>query len=289
MTTLSKSPIALLRLAWNTIFSNPAVLFPFAILVFIQVLILEIIFFAPRYPLSLFFGPIISKMEGAGFLHYPLNYLLLLKWSHSIQMILFVFLNCFFIGAAVLIIEQINSNKIVQLRQIFREALSRYINLFVFAVINIVLVQFFSLGHGLLIQRAMAIKSVTGIFFFIKQAVLLSAPLVQLLFAFILGALFAFVIPIVMLERKKIFTAFWINFREFGRSFGIMFWMITLSGILYLPIILIKSYLSTQPALFPPEALGIILILGVLVMALIDAWQYTAITIYYLDKKEGAK
>src|ERR1035437_4824678 len=102
---------SLLNAVFNTLITNPIVLYPIFVLGFIQLLFLEIIYFTPRYPLSEFFGPIIVKTAGPVFLHYPYNYLLLSKWFHGFEVYIAIFISCIFYAAAVLIISLINSGK----------------------------------------------------------------------------------------------------------------------------------------------------------------------------------
>ena len=97
-------PIALLRTSLGSILQNPIILYPFALMACIQLFIIEILFFAPRHPLNLFFAPMIKTLEGERFLHYPFNYAVLNKWFASTQMFTYVLLNSFFFGVAVMII-----------------------------------------------------------------------------------------------------------------------------------------------------------------------------------------
>ena len=114
-------PVSLLKAAFNTLVANPIILYPFFVLGFIQFLLLEIIYFAPRYPLSGLFGPIIVKTAGPAFLHYPYNYLLLSKWFHGLEGFIAIFISCIFYGAAVLIISLIDNRKPVNLKKVFQQ------------------------------------------------------------------------------------------------------------------------------------------------------------------------
>ena len=67
----AKNVIDLIRFSLNTLFQNPLIAYPFVIIAFIQLFVLEIFYFAPRYPLSIFFGPLIRTLYGEGYLHYP--------------------------------------------------------------------------------------------------------------------------------------------------------------------------------------------------------------------------
>ena len=220
-------------------------------------------------------------------MHYPFNYVLLNKWFQQVQVPVYVIFNSFFIGAAVLIIHNINNDKSVKMKTVFKKTLSSYIHLIVACVVAVVVLFGLSSFYGLLMRRALTIRSISGIFFMIKQAVLLGAPYVNLLFAVIVTSVFAFVIPIIVIEKKKVFSAIILNFKNLWKSFFVVFTVIFLSGLIYVPILLLRSSGQLFRTVMIPEAWGITLIISVFVSLFIDALQYTAITTFYLLKKES--
>lgn len=282
-----QSPLALLNLSITTISKNPVILFPYLIYAFIQLLILEIIFFAPRYPLVNFFGPIIARKEGMAYFQYPANYLLMLKWFHGAELVLYVFFGVIFFGINVFIVSLINGGKEIRLQQVLRKIFGSYIHLFLQAVLMILILKLFSIGFSPIINRAGQIQSTTGIFFIIKQSVLFFSPFVNLLFAFFVTTIFAFVVPAIIIDKKKIFSALKTNF-TLWRSWRVIFGAVFISGMLYLPIYLIKTTPLALQVMRVPEVTGILTIVGILVSLLTDVIQITAITIYYLAKKESA-
>ena len=72
-----KQLIPLLRGSIETFITHPVILFPFVTIAFIQMLILEVLYFAPRFPLSVFFNPIVKTLWGEKFVHYPHNFVVL--------------------------------------------------------------------------------------------------------------------------------------------------------------------------------------------------------------------
>jgi len=101
--------IPLIRESVNNYFANPVILLPFVTIAFIQLLVLEVIYFSPRFPLVKFFGPMISRLEGESFLHYPSNFLILPKWFQLAQYVIYIFISSFFICTAINIISNIES------------------------------------------------------------------------------------------------------------------------------------------------------------------------------------
>lgn len=286
MNNTTQGSFSLLRAAFNTVVTNPIILYPFFILACIHLLFLEIIYFTPRYPLSEFFGSIINKTAGPAFMHYPYNYLLLSKWYYGIETIICVFISCIFYGAAVLIIALIEGGQEINLKKVFQQILSLYVHLVAAMILAVILLKGLSFLHGLAFNRALLIESTTGIYFLIKKTVIVSAPYLPLLFSCFVFSFFAFVVPIIVIEQKKIAAAVKLNFRNYRRFFGLIFGMTLISGLLYLPFILSRSSLTDQWVLIAPEKSGLFLVLSILVMLLIDAIQYTAITLCYLLNRE---
>ena len=63
---VKSSPITVLRLTFNLFKPEyQQIFYPFIIIVFINLFVLEILYFSARYPLSIFFAPIIGRIFGA--------------------------------------------------------------------------------------------------------------------------------------------------------------------------------------------------------------------------------
>jgi len=278
--------IAILRSALGTIMSHPVVLFPFSIVAFVQLLVLEVIFFAPREPLRQFFSPMIHRFAGEVYLHYPFNFFLLNRWFQKVQIPIYLFLSAYLIGVVIAVIRDINSEEKVRIGKIFKETLSLYVHIFVSAALSVGILYGFTFAYGLLIRRAIAISSTSGIFFLVKQTVLVGAPYFNLMFAVFITALFAFVLPIIVIEKKKVFSAIIHNFRLLGGSFLCLLGVVFVPSFIYLPVLLLRSNKHLFGDVLAPEMWGVLMVVSIFVLLLIDALQYTGITILYLLKKE---
>ena len=281
-----KQSFSLLGSSISSLFKNPYILYPFAILGFVQLLFLEILFFAPRFPLSLVFHPIIRRLKGDVYLHYPFNFDLVSHWFQSAQIFIFLFITSFFIGKAVMFIAKINQEGRIEKKVLPKLSLRSYVNLIVgFFLIFLAMYGLTSL-YGLLIRRAAQIRSMDGIYFLIKQAVLVGAPYFNLLFSIIVTTIFAYLVPIIVLEKKNIFIALGRNFKILRGSFFPLLIVIFISSLLYIPILLIRSNQRWLLSFVSPEGWQVFIIFGVFVMLFIDAIQYTAITTCYLLTKD---
>lgn len=286
-----KQIIPLLKESVNSLIANPIILFPFITTAFIQLLILEIIYFSARFPLVYFFGPMIRKLNGelSGeiYLHYPQHLLILPKWFQITQYFIFIFVSSFLTAVAIDIIKNINNNKKATFPGALRDMLPRYVHICIAAFISFFLFFGISKMHELIIAKAMHIRSETGIFYLIKAIVLYGAPYFGLLTGIFVTALFAFVLPIIVIKQKKVFSAIILNFKYLWGSFWFVFFIVLIPMLFYVPVLLVQNNLSSV-ANFTFEGVRMIsLVLGVFVMALIDATVYTAITTHYLMMKEN--
>ena len=283
-----KQIIPLLRESVNSFVANPIILFPFITTAFIQLFVLEIIYFAPRFPLVCFFGPIINRMEGEAYLHYPQHLLMLPKWFQTAQYFLFIFVSSFLIAVAIEIIKNINNNKKVTFPNALRAMLPQYVHICLAGILTFLVFFILSKLHGLIIGRAMQIRSDEGIFHIIKVVVLYGAPYFNLLIGTFATAVFAFVLPIIVIEQKKILQAVSLNFKYLWGSFRFIFFIVLIPMLFYVPILLLQGNLSSIASQTFEGVRLLSPAISIIALTLIDATVYTAITTYFLLKKESA-
>ena len=219
-------------------------------------------------------------------MHYPYNYILLSRWYHGLESFIYVFINCFFYAAAVATIALIDKNKEIHWKQIFQRIRSSYIHLAAAMLLNVFSLSLLSFLFAIVIRRAEQIRSTAGTYSVIKSIILISAPYMHFLMAILSFSAFAFLIPIIILENKSFFAALKSNFLRYGGLIADVFILSGLTGSLYLPFLLYRSFLSEKWAVISPEISGLWLVLSILVMLIIDAVQWTAITLLYLSKTE---
>jgi len=130
-----KQLIPLLRGSVDTFVNNPIILIPFITIAFVQLLVLEVLYFSPRFPLSSFFNPIIWTKWGMQFIHYPNNILILPKLFQNMQVVVYIFVSSFFIAVAIGIISAINSGKKINFSSACKDTLGQYIHIFTGALI----------------------------------------------------------------------------------------------------------------------------------------------------------
>jgi hypothetical protein len=283
----SIQPFTFLKTAVNTLSQNTLILYPFVILAFLQLLALEILYFIPRFPLNKILGPIVSTLWADNYLRYPFDLLLLPKLFYYAQVALYFAIGGYLVAVTIVMIRDINSDQPVNLKASFKEALSRYIHILLASVFSFIFYFGFSKGYDLLAQRAMQIRSEKGIFFLIKKTIILGEPYAQFFFGILLTTLLIYVAPIIMIEKKKIFSALVINFKTLFRSFWFTLFIVFFPTILYFPVLVIRSNIFQISNVTFPEIQLWVIVLSIIATILIDAVVITAATIFYLFKKEN--
>jgi len=279
--------IPLLRESVFTFVEHPIILFPFITVAFIQLLALEILYFSTRPPLSVFFAPLIERMWGEGFLHYPNNFLILPKLFQYAQIAIYLLFGGFFISTAIKMIGDINAERKACFTSACKYALGRYVHIFIATVISFGAFYGFYRLYNLAFERAVMIRSKAGIFFMLKVFVISGAPYFNLLIGVFTTALFAFLFPIIVLDKRKVFSAFFLNFVHLWRSFWFVFFVVLVPTVCYVPVLLLRNNVAViSDATFEGTRL-LVIVLSVFIMIFIDASVYTAITTYYLLKKEN--
>lgn len=279
-----KKIFPLLKSSINTILSNRIIFLPYISILFIQLLVVEILYFSNRFPLVAFFGPIVRTIWKESFLHYPLNLLLLPEMFQKLQIPLFIFMNSFFVAASIGIIASLNNAKKVNIKNIYQDTLKAYVYLVIAAVLSTGLLLLLFKLYGLVYHRAEIIRSTSGIFYIIKRIVMEGAPYFSLMGSVFVTTLFAFVAPLIMIEKKKIFAAIFINFKMVFKYFWTVLGIVFIPAFLFIVVLLLRNNL---PGDLPfPEIRLWTLVGSIIVMVVIDAIINTSITTFYLLDKE---
>jgi len=145
------------------------------------------------------------------------------KLFQNMQVLVYIFVSSFFIAAAIEIISAINSGKKIKFSSACKDTLGQYIHIFSGALIAFcTFFGFYKLYHFAL-DSFLRSSSVDGIFFILKKIILYGAPYVNLLIGVFVTALFAFVFPIIVIDKRKILAAIGLNFKNLWGSFWYIF------------------------------------------------------------------
>jgi hypothetical protein len=280
------NPIILLRITVENICQNPIILYPTFILGLIQLLILEILYFAPRHPLANFFGPLISRIWSEDFLHYPMDLVLLPKLFYYAQIFVYLFFGGFLLAITANIVATINRNHRPHLKQAFRTSSHYYVHIFCSSLISLILFQLFSTSYTAVVNAILRIKSPNLVVIKFQKIFLLATPYIQFLIGILITTLLVYVIPIIIIEKKRIVEALVLNLNILFKSFGTSFLVVFIPTIFYLPILVARNNIESIINWTLPEVQIFIIMFGVLVTMLIDLVILTTITTHYLFLKK---
>ncbi len=283
-----KSPLTVLRLAFNLFkFEHQQIFYPFIIIVFINLLALEILYFAPRYPLSIFFYPLIGRIWGEEYLHYPMDLALLPKLFYYAQMVIFLFLGGFLTALTADMVAAINNEKQVNFKVSLKKSLPGYIYIVLYSLLSLLLFQVFNNAYGILMRRAFKIQSTAGIYFWIKKSVFYAAPYAQLIYGIFVAALLIYIPVLIILEKKKFLGAFISNFKALFGSFWLTFTLILIPTLFYIPFLLMRDNIGVLAEMFSPKIQILVIVLSIFVTTGINIFIVASATTYYLYKKEN--
>lgn len=281
-----KQPFAILRASLDTLKNHPIILIPLTTLAFIQLIFLEILYFIPQYPTNAFFAPMITRIWGEQYMHYPFNFQLLPQLFNYVQMPINILLGSFLTAMSINAVIKINGGENVCFKKIQKEIFKQYVHLVIAVFLAFLVMILFSKGYDLLYNRALLIRSTSGKFFMIKEIITLGRSFFYFFANVITTTLFAYILPVIIIEKRNFFSALWINFKTLFSTLFSTFIIVLIPSLLFIPIFLMQIALS-KDFLSAEWTLGV-LICKVLIMLIINTITYTGLTITYLSKKEEA-
>jgi hypothetical protein len=284
---LNRTPFTLLRASLNNIVQHPVILFPTATLAFIQLLLLEILYFAPQKPLSIFFGPLIKSIWSEEYMHYPQNLILLPKMFYYVQIIIYLVLGSFFLAFTSKIVSVLNVHPRVNLKSSFKETLSTYIHIFFASIISYILFQILANGYVKILNYIINIKPFGASVSFWNKTLLWTIPYFQFLLGILASTLIVYVVPIIVIEKLKIFPAILKNFRVLFHSFPTTILIVGLPSLFYLPILALRNNVPFLMHSLAPEIQLIVIILSLLISMGVDLMIIVSTTTLYLFVKEN--
>lgn len=281
-----QSALSLLKSAISILASHRNLLYPFLLLGFIQLLVLELLYFYPRYPFKVFFGPLVSKLWTEQFMHYPYNLMLLPKLFHYVQGPIYIIIGYLLICTSIYAVSKINNGEKVHFKSDFAELFKRsYIHIFVISLLTYIVILSEGKIYQLLYDRAFEIRSVSGIYAFIKKIVISGEPVFQFVFNVLIISLFMYVYPLITIDKQKVFQAIGASIHIWRKSFLTTFLIVFIPLLFYMFILLLRNFISVEDSF--PETKVFIIIINIAALLFVDAVIYTAATLNLLLEKEN--
>jgi hypothetical protein len=284
----SAQPLILLRTTVENICQHPVIIYPSLILALTQLLILEILYFAPRYPLLHFFGPLISHIWSEEFLHYPMDLILLPKLFYYAQILVYLFGGAFLLSMTSYVVASLNTHARANLRNAYRESSRLYVHLLCSSIISLILFQVLSSGYTAAVNDLLRIKTPNPGMAVLQKTLLWATPYMQFFIGIFVTTLLVYVIPIIIIEKEKIFTAVAMNLAVLLRSFRTSLLVVLVPTLFYLPILVARNNVEALANATLPEIQIFIIALGILVTMAIDLVVLTTVTTHYLYLKESS-
>ena len=237
----------------------PSILFPFFMIAVSQAIVLAIMFYFPRPPLSIIFAQPIRAFFGEQFLHYPSNFLLLPRLFYFGQVVVMVTIGAIMFGTAIGLIHRANKkDEAYGVADSLNRSVRHYLTLVgiwvVIFCLSLIILRF----PGFLITK------------FLSRTPLVSA-LLQVLFyggfllVFLVEALFIYAYPAAVLEDRGLLSAIKRSLRVSRKVFSTTFILIAIPRILEVLVIALRRYALMRVNRVLPELT--LVILGLVITA----------------------
>ncbi len=287
---VKKKPVSIVSLyitVLQLVKSHLKLFIPFIIFVIVDLVFLFIIYVAPRQPFNVVLAPPIRAFWGEKFLHYPANFLLIPKLAALSRNFLSCLIGSLLTGCAVAMLADSYNNKITRFIPSLKAGFKKYLSLFsvVFIItllfwgclklLEIGLIKYFSSGHASLL--------------FLKPRIWFGPLLIviNLFITIIIQGMFVYAIPLIMLEKEKLFKAILKSFALFIKFFMPTVILIGLLVLLYLPIIVLQFKTAFLISRFFPESVLYVCVAASIINSLvIDLLITFSATVLFLQNKD---
>jgi hypothetical protein len=258
---------------------KPVIYLPFLIAALLEVLALLILFLAPRMPFVKLFGPPIRAFYAERFLHYPANFILLPILFSKAKMLISIIFTSLLTGLAISLTSNYYYRKQVNLSESFKQTLKRYGSLFFIFLLLIVFFQLSAKGLNIVVSKALDAGQLRSVI----------ALLLNFTLAILVQAVFIYVIPVLIVEKKGLFKSLGNALVVFKKFFISTIILIGIPMLLYLPVIILQANsLFLIHRLFP-ESILLLSLAGIVISSLIIDPIITLSAAYlYMMQKEKA-
>ncbi len=269
---------------------NHKLLLPFFALFLLQTFTLIVLYFSPRLPLRIVFGPIIRTFWGMrygnSFLHYPNSFILLPKLVQISSLALSVFVGALTSGAAIVMVSEIQNKKKMDFLFATRVALRKYMYLFIIVVLWAVGLHYTSK----LFNIGLAYLTVFLVKLRIPKLGFIITPLfmiVNFVLTVAIHSLLVYAIPVLIFEKEKLWKSLLKSLSFFKERWMTTLIFVALPMLIYLPFsILLQKPLFLINKFFP-EFVAYVILLGIIVNFLfIDPLITVSAALFYLSHRK---
>ena len=264
---------------------SPMVILPFFVIAFIEALILEFAYFSTRHPIAFVMAPIIKKFFGEEMAHYPGSLIILPRLFYYLQTASYILFGVLLTAVSVNVFVNIQNKLPVKVKAMVNNASKRYISFFLFGAMVIAIIT--------LLQKADAFLFIKGTRFISRhlpqipgQVYYLGNTAFLFIANFILQVFMVSCVPIIVIEKAGLLKALWksilIGFRDFFTVASLIF----LPFLVYLPVMLMKSFSNDLVVRTFPEINLYVSAFGIIIAAFLDCFVILCVSQFIMDKRE---
>ena len=272
--------------AFSVMLKKPVIILPFVFIAFFESLALETIFFSTQKPLSFVFNPIVRKFFGEKFLHYPGNFFLLQKLFYFTQIVIYVFLGVFMMSMCVNAVKNAKSDLPLKMSAMAKNALKRYGALILFGIIVIILIVLSNKLVAFIFSKIM-IRVVKFMPKMASSMYLVGISLFSFLANIVLQIFIVMTIPLMVIQKKALFKAFWKSICMGARNFFGIFMIILLPSLVYAPVTLSKSIIPILIDKTFPEISAIVTLIGIVVAVFVDSFILVCAALIVMNEEKS--
>jgi len=261
------------------------IIVPFLVWGFLEALALEFIFFFPGVPFGPIVNPIVAKYFGEAYVHYPGSLVIIPKLFYYAQSFLFVVVGVFLSAITIDLIRRIDSSDSLLPKDIFESAIRRYIPCFIYGILVV--------AAGLMVKKYSGVafeRYIGSISAHIPGEMLQLLPfglsLWMLTTRIAMLTLFILTIPIIVIKRRSIIMALPESILRGLLGFFPIFIMLLVPHLLYLPILLLKSFMTRLAGATFPEIVFPLTLASIGIMAFIQCFIIVCASRFILDKQK---
>jgi len=267
--------------------NKPIILLPYFILAFFETLSLELIYFSTRKPLISVAGPLIKKLFGEAYVHYPGNIFILPKMFFFMRITLYIFLAVFLSAITVNIVKNIKTNLPLKAKALIKNALNQYLSFVGYGILVILSVFALRFLDTSFVSRVInfADRYLPGI----KAT---AGPGLRLFTMFFINVgITTFLIstvPIMVTRQKAVLRALGESISLGFRNFFVIFPLIAVPSFLYSPVLLLKTFPSQLAEKTSPGIIPLVIVLGIVFSMFIECFILVCISSFILNtRKKG--
>jgi len=264
------------------------IIIPFLVWAFLEALALECVYFFPGVPFGPIVNPIVAKYFGEAYIHYPGNLLVIPKMFYYAQSFLFVVVGVFLSAITIDLVRRIDSSDSLLPKDIFESAIRRYIPCFIYGILVV--------AAGIMVKKYSGVafeRYIGSISAHIPGEMLQLLPFASSLWLLTtrvaMLALFILTMPIIVVKRRSIIMALPESILRGILGFFPIFIMLLVPHLLYLPILLLKSFMTKLAGATFPEVVFPLTLASIAVMAFIQCFIIVCATRLVLEKQKTVK